>query len=140
MNLVIGNSLTKCFCDNPDSAVIYHFQLLQKSCFIQMAEIIGHKAVYMLLQRTDGFHKTALEIITDTHNLTGCLHLCGQGSLCTDEFIKRKTRHLDNAVVQHRLEACHGLSGNGIFNLIQRITNGDLCSSLIMFSAEVRSI
>ena len=29
MNLVIGNSLTKCFCDNPDSAVIYDFQFFQ---------------------------------------------------------------------------------------------------------------
>ena len=84
----------------------------------------------MLLQRTDGFHKATLKAVTDTHDLSGRFHLCGQCSFCADEFIKWQTRHLNDTIVQHRLKACHSLSGNCIFDLIQCISDGNLCSHL----------
>ena len=64
----------------------------------------------MLLQGTDGLHQCSLEVIADTHNLTGCLHLCGQSTFCSDKFI----------------EAGIGLVGNGIFDLIQSKAQCDL--------------
>ena len=84
----------------------------------------------MLLQGTDGLHKATLKVGTDTHDLTGCLHLGSKCSLCADEFIKWQSRHLNDTVVQHRLEACIGLLGNCIFDLIQCISQGNLCCYL----------
>ena len=42
-------------------------------------------------------------------------------SLCHNKFIKRPLWNFDNTVVKRRLKACHGLSGDCIWNLIQRI-------------------
>ena len=126
MDRLIGNTTAESLSDHPDPAVIYDFELFDQSVIIQIAEIIGQKTVYMLLQGTDGFHQSPLKVITDTHNLSGCFHLCRQSSLCRDEFIKGKARDLYYAVVQHGLKACIGFSGNGILDLIQRITESDL--------------
>ena len=84
----------------------------------------------MLFQRPNGLHKSTLKVIADTHNLTGCLHLCRQGSLCADEFIKGQTRDLHNTVVQHRLKAGISLACDGVRDLIQCITQGDLGRNL----------
>ena len=76
INMIIGNAAAQCLCDHPDSAVIDHMKLCLQRFIGQSGKIIGHKAVHMLLQGTDGFHQCALEVITDTHNLSGCFHLC----------------------------------------------------------------
>ena len=83
----------------------------------------------MLLQRTDCFHKCTFKVITDTHNFSGCFHLCCQCTFCTDKFIKWKSRDLYNAIVKHWLETCIGLLRNCILNLIQCISKCDLCSN-----------
>ncbi len=80
----------------------------------------------MLFQRTDRFHQRTFEVIADTHNLTGCFHLCGQCTSCTDKFIKWQTRNLDNTVVNIGSKACISLSGNGIRDLIQSVSQSDL--------------
>ena len=80
----------------------------------------------MLLQGTDSLHQCSLEVIADTHNLTGCLHLCGQSTFCSDKFIERQSGDLYYTVVQCRLEAGIGLVGNGIFDFIQSKAQCDL--------------
>ena len=80
----------------------------------------------MLLKGTDGFHERSLEIITDTHDLPGRLHLRGQRSLGADELIERKSRQLDDHIVQHRLEAGISLLCDGVLDLIQCVSKSDL--------------
>ena len=84
----------------------------------------------MLLQGTDRLHQAALEVRADTHDLTGRLHLGSQLMARADEFIERKSRHLDNDVVKHRLETCVCFLCNGILDLIQCIAESDLRSNL----------
>ena len=129
MDLVIRDSFAECFCDHPDSAVIYDFQFFQNFFFGKCWEIIRKQAVYMLLQRTDCFHKSSFKVIANTHNFSGSFHLCRQRSLCTDKFIERKSRHLNNTVVKHWLEACISFLCNCILDLVQCISKGNLCSN-----------
>ena len=126
MNLLIGNALADGFRNQPDTAVVHHMKLIQDFLSGNICKIIGHQAVHVLLQRTDGLHQRALKIVADGHNLAGGLHLCGQGTFCADKFIKGQTGHLHDTVVQHRLKAGLGLSGNGVGNLVQGITQGNL--------------
>ena len=82
-----------------DVIVIDYVQLIDQLVMAQSGKVVGKQAVYMLLQGTDSLHESALEVGADAHDLTGCLHLGSQGTLCADEFIERKSRHLDYAVV-----------------------------------------
>ena len=68
--------------------------------------------------------------MTDTHNLSGCFHLCCEGSFCCNKFIKWKTRDFYNAVVEHRLKACVCLSCDRVWNFVQSITQSDFCRNL----------
>ncbi len=80
----------------------------------------------MLLQRTDYFYKSSRA----TNSITsGSFHLCRQRSLCTDKFIERKSRHLNNTVVKHWLETCISFLCNCILDLVQCISKGNLCSN-----------
>ena len=118
------------FCDLPDSAVIYDLQLCEKFLICKLCEVIGHQAVYVLLQRTDGFHQSTFEVMADTHNLTCRFHLSSKGSLCSDKFIKWKSRDLNYTVVKHWLETCICFSCDRVRNLIQCVTQGNLCCNL----------
>ena len=53
----------------------------------------------MLFQGTDGLHQGSFKAVADAHNLSGSFHLCGQGSFCSNEFIKRKTGQLHHTIV-----------------------------------------
>ena len=129
VNVFFGNISSDCFCDLPDTTVVYNCQFFNQLTFIKICKVIGHKAVYMLFQRTDSFHERALEVVTDTHNFTGCFHLSCQGSLCSDKFIEWKSRNLNYTVIKHRLKTCICFSCNSIRDFIQCITQGDLCSN-----------
>ena len=84
----------------------------------------------MLLQGTDCLHQRTFKISADAHNLARRLHLRRQRPLCRNKFIKRKSRKLDNTIIQCRLKACIRFSRNGIFDFIQRIAQRDLCCNL----------
>ena len=99
VDLFIGNAAAQRFRNDPDTAVIDYVQLIDQLVMAQSGKVVGKQAVYMLLQGTDSLHESALEVGADAHDLTGCLHLSSQGTLCADEFIERKSRHLDYAVV-----------------------------------------
>ena len=99
MDLLLRNSNTDRLCNSPDSHIIYNMKSFQHLFSGQIGKIVGHQAVYMLFQGTDGFHQRTFKVIADTHNFTGSFHLCGQSTFCTDKFIKWQTRDLDNTVV-----------------------------------------
>ena len=126
----LRHTAADCFCNLPDSAVIYDLKLCKKLLVCKLGKIIRHQAVHMLLQGTDRFHKSTFKAMTDTHNLSGSFHLCGKGSLCCNKFIKRKSRDLNYTVVKHWLKACVCFACDGIWNLIQCISKGNLCSNL----------
>ena len=130
MDGLVADPLTDSLRNLPDPAVVYHLKLFQQIFSLQMGEIIRHQAVHMLLQGTDSLHERPFKIIADTHNLAGSLHLSSQRPFCADKFIKRKPRNFHHAVIQHRLEACISLLCHCVFNLIQRISQGDLCRHL----------
>ena len=130
MDRLVGDTLANSLGDSPDTHIIYDFQLLCQFFHGQGGEIVGHQAVHMLFQRTDSLHQGTLEVVADTHNLAGSFHLCGQGTFGTDKLIKGQTRDLDYTVVQHGFKAGVGLSGDGIGNLIQGVTQSNLGCNL----------
>ena len=115
---IIIHTSSACFCDSPHTHVIYFLQLIDQFIICQICEVIRHQTVYMLLQRTDCFHKSSLEVITDAHNFSGCFHLCCQRSLCTDEFIEWKSRDLNYYIVKCWFETCISLLSYCIFYFI----------------------
>ena len=88
------------------------------------------QTVNILLQGTQRLHQGALKVCADTHNFARGFHLGCQCPFGADKFIKRPLRNFDNTVVQRRLKTGIGLSGHRIFNLIQRITEGNLRGNL----------
>ena len=126
----LRHTAADCFCDFPDSAVIYDFQFCQKFFICKLCKIVGHKAVYMLFQRTNCFHQSAFKVMADAHNLTGSFHLSRKGSLCSNKFVKWKSRNLHYAVVKHWLETCICFSCDRIRDLIQCVTQSNLCCNL----------
>ena len=130
MDLFVGNAAAHCLCNSPDSHIIDDGQFFHQFFFSQSCEIVGHQRIHMLLQGTDRFHQRALKAVADTHNLTGCLHLCGQRTFRADKLIEWKTRKFYDTVVQHRLKACVSLACDGIRDLIQSISQSDLCRYL----------
>ena len=126
----LRHTTADCFCNLPDSAVVHDCQLIQQFLICKLCKIVGHQAVYMLLQGTDCFHKSTLKVMADTHNLTSSFHLSGKGSLSCDKFIKWKSRNLNDTVVKHRLETCVCFSSDGIRDLIQCISKCDLRCNL----------
>ena len=56
VKFLLGNISAECFCDLPDTAVIHDIQLVKELLIGKMGEVVGHQAVYVLLQGTDGFH------------------------------------------------------------------------------------
>ena len=130
MYFCIRNSSSNCLCNLPDSLIIYYVQCVHQFFSGKMTEIIGHKTVHMLFQRSDCFHKRSLKIITNTHDLSGRLHLCSQRTFCTDKFIKWKSWNLNNTIIKHRFKTCICLLCNCIFNLVKCISKRNLCCYL----------
>ena len=118
MDHVIGEAAAQGFSDDPDPAVIHTVQLLLKLRRRKSGIVIRKEAVHVLLQGTDGLHKAALKAGADTHDLAGGLHLGSQTVAGVDEFIKGKTRHLHDYIVQHGLKAGVGFFRYGIFDLV----------------------
>ena len=129
MNLVVSCSFAEKFCHNKDTAVIYDSDTLQQFFLGTVCITADIQAVDMLLQGTECLHKSTFKVITDTHNLSCCLHLGCKSSLGLDKFIKWKSRNLNNTVIQCWLKTCISFAGNGIWNLIQSITKSNLCSN-----------
>ncbi len=118
MDLLVGHAPPEGLRDHPDPPVVLPAQLLVQLLVGEMAKIVAHQAVHMLLQGADRLHQGALEVDADAHHLAGGLHLGPQGPLGADEFVKGQTGHLHHAVVQHGLKAGIGLPRDRVLDLI----------------------
>ena len=130
MNLTQRNTSTDCFRNHKDTTVIYFMQTFMNLFQRTLVIIQINQTVNMLFQRPECLHQCAFEICTNTHNLSGRLHLCCQRTLCLNKLIKRQSRNLNNHIIQSWLKACIGLAGNCILNFIQIISEGNLCCYL----------
>ena len=95
-----------------------------------LLDVRGNHAVQLDLTAANGLHQRALKGVVDGHDLTGGLHLGAESVVRVNELVKRPARELDNAVVEGRFEACLGLAGNGVGDLIQAIADCNLCGYL----------
>ena len=84
----------------------------------------------MLLQRADGFHQRPFKIRADAHYFSRCFHLGGQGAFRRNKFIKGQSGNFYHAIVQHGFKAGIGFPGDGIFNFIQRVAQGNFSRHL----------
>ena len=84
----------------------------------------------MLFERADCLHERPLKVGADAHDLSRRFHLCRERSFCGDKLVKRKSWHLDNTVVQCRFKTCICLACDGIFDLIERVAECNLCRNL----------
>ena len=112
--------------NNPDPLVVHHPQAASQLLHGEITEIIASQTVHVLFQGTNGLHQRSLKIVTDAHDLSGGLHLCGQRPLGREKLIKGQTRDFHHTVVQRGFKACIGLPGDSVFNLVQRISQGNL--------------
>ena len=71
-------------------------------------------------------HQCLLKAGPNGHNLARSLHLRAQRALGVHELIKRPFRELHDHIVHRRLHAGIRLPGHSVFDLVQRIANGDL--------------
>ncbi len=126
MDRVIVNALADCLRDNIDPLVIHHLHPLLQFLRGKRRKIITAQAVYMLFQRPDRLHQRSFKVIADAHHFARGLHLGCQCALGRNELIKRQSGNFDHAVVKRWLKAGVSLAGDGILDLIQRITQRNL--------------
>ncbi len=91
---------------------------------ILAVKLLHMNMILVILEGTDGFQQTFLKGTSDTHNLTGCLHLGAQYIGSIRKFVKRETGHLRNHIVKSRFEAGRCI---GKLDFIQIHTNRNLC-------------
>ena len=83
------------------------------------------------LRAADGLHQGGLKGVGDGHDLAGGLHLGAQASgWRRANLSKGHLRELDHHIVHRRLKAGEGLAGHVVFDLVQRVAQGDLGGDL----------
>ena len=128
--MLVFNSTAERLCNNPDTSVINNCKLFLKLIICKTCKVIRHKRVNMLLERSDSLHKGTLEVVADTHYLSGSLHLSGKCTLCCEELVERKSWNLDYTVIKHWLKACVCLLCDSVLDLIEVIAECNLGCNL----------
>ena len=82
------------------------------------------------LQRTQCFLQGFREGTPDRHGFADRLHRSGQGRLRTLELLESEARHLDDDVVDGRLEGGRGHLGDVVQQLVQAVADGQLGGDL----------
>ena len=77
------------------------------------------------LKRADGLQVRLLEGASDCHCLAHGLHLRAETFVCTWEFLEREARHLDDDIIERRLEAGGRHFGDVVLQLVERIAHGE---------------
>ena len=82
-------------------------------CNIAQHILVGHGIEFRHIQManadfqgTNGFQQTFLQCTSDTHNLAGCLHLCGKRICGSCKFIEGEAGHFCYDIIQCRLVVC----------------------------------
>ena len=81
---------------------------------------------------SDTQHSTSLlqcflELAADRHHLPDALHLASETGRDTTELLQVPPRHLDDAVVESRLEAGRGDLGDGVGNIDETVSQCQFC-------------
>ena len=92
--------------------------------------VFAVQAVQAHLRPPDGLHQRHLKAGGDGHDLAGGLHLGTQLAAGVGKLIEGPLGHLHHNVVQRGLKAGTGLAGDVVFDLVQRVAQGDLGGDL----------
>ena len=75
------------------------------------------------LETAPGLGEGLGERAADAHRLADRLHLGPERAVGTGELLEREARHLDDDVVERRLEACGGRAGEVVRDLVERVAD-----------------
>ena len=127
---VVIHALADRLRNHVDSLVIHNLHALQQFFHRKPGKVIAPQTVHMLLQGTDRLHQRPLKVVADAHHFARGLHLRRQSTLRRDKLIERQSRYLHYTVVKGRLKAGVSLARDGVFDLVQRIAERNLCRHL----------
>ena len=82
------------------------------------------------LERSDRLLKALLEGPANRHRLPDRFHLRRQLRIGEREFLEGEARNLRHDVVDRRLEGRRGLPGDVVLDLVERVSDGQLCGHL----------
>ena len=103
MNLLYSRTFSECFVDQEITLAGRSDQLFQQVFLRARIKILRMtQTVIAILQASDCLLECFFEILTDTHNLADCTHLCAKLVLYTFELLKRPACKLDYHIVAVR--------------------------------------
>ena len=116
--------------DTENPFIIAGTELFKQLLVTEPCHIWNPQSCTLQFQRGNRLGQRRLEIPINRHDLSGGLHLRPQFPRGSAEFIEGPFGNLDHAVIQRRLKACTGTFCNIVFQLIQRISDGDFRGNL----------
>ena len=126
MGFLDGHAAAESLCQSKEALVVdkVHFS---EYFFIGQVVEFGHIQMDQAdFQAADRLQDGGFHIAFDGHDFARCLHLGPQRMVGIDEFIEGPAGDLQYDIVQGRFEAGRGLLGDGVLDLIERITGSDL--------------
>ena len=84
---------------------------------------VGPESRVLHLERTERLLEGLLERAADRHRLTDGLHLRAEMRIRRRELLEREARHLDDDVVERRLEAARRLARDVVLKLVERVAD-----------------
>ena len=103
MNLLYSRTFSECFVDQEITLAGRSDQLFQQIFLRARIKIFRMtQTVIAILQASDCLLECFFKVLTDTHNLADCTHLCAKLVLYTFELLKRPARKLDYHIVAVR--------------------------------------
>ncbi len=94
--------------------------------FEQLRVGVGQVGRRVQLPRTQRLGEGLAEGAADRHHLADALHVRGEAPLGAGELLEGEARNLRHHVVDRRLEAGHGFSGDVVGDLLQRVADRQL--------------
>ena len=81
-------------------------------------------------QRPQRFLERFTEVPAESHHFADSLHLYTETLIRLGEFFKVPARHLDNYIIERRLETCRSFTRDVVSYLIERVSDGELSGDL----------
>ena len=116
--------------DDENSLVVALIQSLGYSAVGQFRKCLPVQRIVRNFRTSYRFHQRLFKTLSDGHDFAGCLHLGAESTLRIDELVERPLWEFYHHIVDGRLEAGISVAGDGILDLIQRKSDGDLRSDL----------
>ena len=130
-DLIHGQTLFQGFKNSEEPAVILQGKAFTDRRIRQRRRI---QRVQGDFRTADSFHQGFLKTLADGHYLAGGLHLGTQAAGRSVELIERPLREFDDDIIDGRLKAGTGFTGNVVGDFIQGIAErqarGDLCNRI----------